>query len=727
MIRVRRVQLNQLAAPFSCGILLLGMMPLQANADKAPHATLEEVVVTAQRRSQSLQDVPISLAVVSGSSLQKFNVTNFAQLKSYVPNFYVQDTPGNYAIFIRGMGSTSGNLAFEQTVGLFIDGVYAGHARQFQNPFLDISRIEILRGPQGALVGKNTSAGAINVITKKPTSDFEASIASTYEFQSEKTNTTAIVSGPITQKVLGRLALNYVKSYKGYTDNLAIGGSEPKTKDTIARGILLWEPTDSLDVTTKLERASSNIAGNMYETINGGLVPNYKRSTTGYPGIGRRDYNDTDSFNGTVTANYRFSGFTLKSISAYSGYRFKKGLDSDFTAVPALGSTFAADFEQVSQEVRLVSPEQNALNYVVGAYYQTNNYQLNQSTLIDFGPFNGRSSRHFNQHNRVWSAYGQMTYRFTDGLSASVGARETGDRKEAWEKRRIAGTVLPGWLATPLHGSRDRREFDGSAKIQWDVSENVMAYMTWAQGSKAGAFVGGQTTTTQKDFQVDEERANSYEIGTKSQFLDNSLSLNLDYFYTKYKDLQVSTWDAATSSFISKNAASATTKGIEVTTEWAINNNWSLKLSGAYLDAKYDKFLGAECRWSDPGCNVAANNIGGSRLPRSSKWSGNANVIYQRPMGALNFRANLGLIYNSSRQFSENFDPYARQDSFVKVDLRLAVSGVNDRWEVALIGKNLTDKTTFSHAFGTPLAAPRTFTYLVDPPRTIAVQGKYRF
>lgn len=692
-------------------------------------AMLEEVVVTAQKREQTLQDVPISLSVVGGNELENFGLRDFSDLSTQIPNFFVQDTPGNYAIYIRGMGSTAGNLAFEQTVGLFVDNVYAGKARQFQNPFLDLERIEVLRGPQGALVGKNTSAGAINVITRKPTQEPEISLGGGYEFEGETFNTTGILSGPLAESLQGRLAASYSQTDEGFTENLGLGDSEKQLEDTVLRGTLLWNATDALEAILKAEVARSRIDGNSYETLMPGDSLDYKRNTTGFPGLGGRDYNNTDSSNLTLTLNYALDEITLTSISALSEYDFDKFLDSDFSPVPILGSTFAEDFQQVSQEFRLLSPASDTLEYVVGFYAHSNEYQLDQSSGLQFGPFSGGSARSFDQDNEVYSLYGQATVYLADSLRLNLSGRQTEDRKEADQTRANAGTVLPTWLDTPLSGDRDESHFDPAVNLQWDLDIDTMLYLTWSEGSKAGGFVGAQATTTQDGFEVEPEEAETYELGFKVNLLDNRLVVNGAWFHTEYTNLQVSTWDADSSSFVTANAASATTEGFEGDFAWLPTERLVINGAIAYLDAKYDSFVGADCLWNNPGCDVATNDIGGTRLPRTSRWSGTLALEYEQPLpGDLRLDSRAEVIYNSEKALVENLSPYGIQDGFTKFNLRLALSPANDRWTVAVVGKNLTDETTFSHAFGTPLAtAPDTYTYLVDPPRTVALQFDYRF
>ncbi|WP_116367313.1 TonB-dependent receptor [Parahaliea mediterranea] len=691
-------------------------------------AVLEEVVVTAQKREQSMQDVPISLSVVGGDEIADFALRDFSDLSSSIPNFYVQDTPGNYSIFIRGMGSTAGNLAFEQTVGLFVDGVYAGKARQFQSPFLDLERIEVLRGPQGALVGKNTSAGAVNVITARPTEDPEITLSTSYEFEGETVNTTGILSGPLSDGLYGRVAASYTNTDRGFTENTHLGGHEKQVEDTVVRGVVAWDALDRLEAVAKLEVGRSRIDGNSYETLLPGEKLDYKRATGGFPGMGSRDYNDTDSNNASLTLNYDINEFTLTSITGYSSYDFEKFVDADFSSADLFGSIFAEDFTQISQEIRLTSPASDTLDYIVGLYWHTSDYELYQSSGIDLGPFDGRSYRFFDQDNDVYSLYAQGTWYVSDSLRVSLGLRQTEDDKDADQKRSLTGVTPSSWLDSPLTGKRDESEFDPSINVQWDATQDIMIYASWSEGSKAGGFVGGQSVTVQSDFEFEPEDAETYELGTKLVMLDNSLTINAAYFYTEYTNLQVSNYYAPTNSFITGNAASATTEGVEMDFAWLPLENLTVTGSASYLDAYYDDYPGAACLWNNPDCDVSSNNIGGTYLPRANRVNGTLTLNHEQLLGNMRLDSRLELVYNGKRALIETLAPQGVQGGFTKINLRLALSPESDRWTLALVGKNLTDKTTFSHAFSTPLASvPDTFSKMVDPPRTVALQFEYRF
>jgi iron complex outermembrane receptor protein len=675
------------------------------------------IIVTAQKREQDIQDVPISMSVIGGDTLRDLGVQDFNELDRYIPNFYVQSTPGNNAFYIRGIGSTPGNLAFEQTVGLFIDGIYGGHARQFQAPFLDVERIEVLRGPQGALVGKNTSAGAISVVSARPTRDFYAMAEGSYEFELGGTKLMGVVSGPLSDAVSVRVAGQF-EDIDGYIENSLLGGKEPKRKSLFGRASVLIDPGNGADLLVKIEGGKVDLTGNPVESYVTANDPDLVRETGGFPGFTDKDFDDTNSLNASATANIDIGEHTLTSVTGYSAYDFEKKIDADFGPVAAFASSFAEKFNQFSQEIRLASPATGGLEYIVGGYVHVNDYDLFASTLLP----TGGSDRAFRQENLAWSGFASATFHASETLRLLGSIRYTYDRKIANQQRENSGTVRPTWLATSLFGRRVEREWDPAATIQWDASDNVMLYATYGQGSKAGGFIGAQADTTQDQFSIDSEQAETYEIGGKFALLDRRLRLNIAAFRTDFTNLQVSAFDAYAAAFVTSNAGKARSQGVESDFTFQIADGFALNGSLAYLDASYLDFPGAPCPYTNSGCVPADNNAAGQLLARSPKWSGTLFADATVPVGGnLEFIANGGASFRSRAFLEESYNPAAAQKGFAKFDLRLGLRRADKRWEVALVGKNLTNELTAGHAFNTPTAAD-VISKFVQPPRTIALQ-----
>lgn len=471
-------------------ILAMGLaMPAVSLAENS--LLIEEVIVTAQKREQSLQDVPVSVSVVTGEAIAGSSIANLDELSMQVPNLSIAEGSQTTSIVMRGLGSGI-NQGFEQSVGMFIDGIYAGRDRQFRSPFLDIESVEILRGPQGTLFGKNTIAGALNLSTAKPSEEFEASLRTTYEPEYEDSSTEGILSGALSETVKARLAVKHAET-GGYMENTLTGSDEPSKTETVVRGTLVWEPTDRLDVTAKYETASYDVGGesNLVDSDGGwadifSLVDpaysnegNFKRSSD-------REMSENENQSFTLSANYDLNDYTLTSITGYSEYEYRDNQDVDFSPLQLLALEQYQDFDQLSQEIRLTSPMGETFDFITGAYYQTSNLShhkrldsnlgalmggvpavgtvngtpiginpfsvsslLAPAAFINLGTgliptnasasilamgFNGASSGRvsdFEQDAETWAAFGQGTWHLRDDLHLTFGLRYTKESKEA--------------------------------------------------------------------------------------------------------------------------------------------------------------------------------------------------------------------------------------------------------------------------------------------------------
>ncbi len=385
---------------------------------------LEEVIVTAQKRAQSLQDVPISVSAMQGSKIAQNGIGNMAAIADYIPNLHIADAPVNTNIYMRGMGSGN-NQAFEQSVGMYIDGIYMGRGRQYRSPFMDIERVEVLRGPQGTLFGKNTVAGAINILTANPSLDepFEGNITASAESNSGYEGQ-LVVSGALSDTFALRAAVKYRES-DGFADNKFLDSDEPNMDETVWRVTAVWEISENLDANIKYGQAEYNrdgvgSGGTLYldATERDALVPNrsafastaYGVMDFAYPeyaDISKGDFDiykdngfgpdatspvtigihpegsDNDSDNFAMTLNYYWDEFTITSVTGYSEYEYVDGGDVDWLPISFISRDDNQNFDQWSQELRLTSPSGDKLEYILGAYYEESNLNFDRRVSID--------------------------------------------------------------------------------------------------------------------------------------------------------------------------------------------------------------------------------------------------------------------------------------------------------------------------------------------------------
>ena len=731
-------------------IALVLLCSLLAIEGRAASQGIEEVVVTAQKREQSLREVPISVSVLSGQVVDDLGMFRFEDLATLIPNLHIDESLGSPVIHVRGLGSGAENFAFEQSVGLFVDGVYSGRSHLFENPLFDVAQVEVVRGPQGALFGKNTNAGAISVTTRLPTDSFEASVRGGYEFDYDGNFAEAIVSGPLTDQVRGRLALRSQKQ-GGFLKNRATGRDEPEKESLMARGTLVFDVTDTFEAIAKLEYSESETKGGWFQIANFGTGPltglwratdpfaedRLDQNISSDTGLDPQG-NDSDTLHAALRLNWALGDYTLSSITGFGRFDYRKNVEFTGTALRLGQSTIPEDFEQWSQEFRLLSPVGQTLEYVVGLAYQEHDMKLGQLTNIaSFGPFSGVTSRNARQDGESWSAYGSATYHFAPDWRTTASLRHSRERKSGRTVHTITGFLPPTWLPYDLSGRRKENHTNGSLNLQWDVNDSVMTYITYASGAKAGGFLSNDSSLLFRimpgvnDFEYEDEKAKSWELGLKATLLDNRALLNLALFRTQFDDLQTSSFQGEF--FIIGNAAEALVQGAEAEASFLVTDNLSINLALGYLDAEYKDYPGGPCLFgatAADGCDPATRtqNLKGTRLVRAPEWEGSLTLDWQQPLSdRLVLGTQFNVTFKDDFYHQPNLDPGHRVSAHHKINARLGIGPADRQWELALVGRNLNDKITKNWAFNTPFFGDGSRTASTAPPRMITLEAGYRF
>ncbi|MBT4522678.1 MAG: TonB-dependent receptor, partial [Halieaceae bacterium] len=631
---------------------------------------LEEVIVTAQMRTESLQDVPISVATMSGERIDDIGITSLQELTQYMPNVTVNAGSGTPNLFIRGIGSGT-NQGFEQSVGMYIDGVYAGRGPLAAVPItMDLERVEVLKGPQGILFGKNTIAGAINVTTAKPTDEFEGMVEAMYEFEHGAQQYNMVLSGPLTDGLSGRLAVRHDAPGDGWWENVATGDEGPEFDNWYARGSLRWEASDNLEINAKYEYGdfqSENTQTVVYqsdfvgqENFAGTIpFPVVSDRDKGAGDAGGRKSTGTDVFALTIDWHLDFATFT--SISAYSAYDLMSTGDTDIAATPSLHRTRWEDYEQFSQELRLVSPGGETIDWIAGAYYQRNELdisrRLNTLDFLQSGPLSTSAlyapdpgvPSVFDQEAESWAVFAQGTWNATDALRLTLGLRyneETKDLDKTTESEglQVRAASNPDLLvySDPANFysiadlrqhsftglSRDEDKVTYSGNIQWDVGDSTMLYASVSTGFKAGGFdeaysgagyeirlvhpitnapIGGSVPGNDPSIlEYEDEEVLAYELGAKMSLLDGAAELNFAVFRMEYDNLQTSS--LVGDAFRVGNAGESISQGVELDGRILLSERLTIGGAMAYLDAHYKDFSGATC--TTPQAMDPANNPG---------------------------------------------------------------------------------------------------------------------
>jgi outer membrane receptor protein involved in Fe transport len=540
----------------------LAAMPLQAQM-------LEEVIVTATKRAVGMQDVPIALSVMSGAKIAEAGITNLEDMAVFMPNVHIAEGSSSDSIFIRGIGSGI-NFGFEQSVGTFIDGVYFGRAQASRSSFLDIERVEVLKGSQSTLFGKNTIAGAISITTAKPTDEFEGSIQLAVEPEFGGQRATLTLSGPITDNFGARLVIQDEQS-DGWMDNGAINQDEQQKDNQVGRLVLAWQPTENLDVGFKYETGSSDTTGTnevisvastaaaaFYTTADPNFAQNsgfgYDKSEATFgAGTPRRGeaYHDSDWDISTLTVEWALGEHTLKSITGYVDYSFETARDSDYSAIKSLHRYRDESHKQFTQEFLLTSPQSDTFEYLAGLFYQDEELQHNRSTDVSLqalfnagvglppvtasGLFDGTGNNTFNQDAQTTSAFFEGTFHLSDTLRVIAGVRYSEDEKE-FDKSAIVAPLFTTGPASPLLTSvyadtlrltRAHDFRDGVAQVFDATAPNSLA-ITDLNTERKEEHVTGDLTV-QWDFSEDTMLYAKYGNGYKAGgFDEDNAQANVD-------------------------------------------------------------------------------------------------------------------------------------------------------------------------------------------------------
>ncbi len=760
---------------------------------------LEEIVVTAQKRAQSLQDVPISVSAVGGEKLSEAGIENLQDLSAYVPNLKIVEGGLVPQMFIRGIGS-SANQGFEQSVGTYSDGIYMGRSLQSRSSFMDLERVEVLRGPQSILFGQSSIAGAISLVSAKPTDEFEAMISASYADKYNEQELNGYVSGPLTDTLKARLALRD-RQEEGYIKNALRDEDTPAIDEQAARLMLVWEPTEELLAELKLESARLSRDGRPTQVVDLG---NYPTKVAGLLDDAKVDYTtyanedtkmDFDSDTVVLKLEYALGDHTLTSITGYSEYDYQEdNYDADNSELSVVSIDMTEDFEQLSQEFRLTSPGGETVDYIVGAFIQTSEQKYTEDASLQVSALNPANvyfdslvKRPYTQESDTLALFGQATWNVSDQLRVTFGLRYTEDEKEGSRSQEayslniapgvsqddviipagpLAGLPVSTVLAANgdafgpvaslgyamqdhvLSGKSEKENWTPSLNVQYDLTEDVMLYATYSEGYKAGGFdargvngfSAGATDFLSRsyntlalgaeNFEFGQEEAETLELGAKMTVLDGTAELNVALFQTNYTDMQVSVYDGIFG-FNVLNAGEAEVRGLEMDGRWRPTESLLLTAGLAYLDFEWTDYAEGPCPGEGgfPSSPSGSGNcvFDGKENNHTPEWTVNLSANHTMMItDALELRSTLDVNFKDNHYVANNLDDRSEQSAVTIFNARIALASVEDTWQVALTGKNLTDQTTLNYMTNLSLSGGG-MTGQVGRPRTIGIEGSYRF
>lgn len=764
-----------------------------SSAEKKKQPTLEVIQVTAQKRQENAQDTPISMNVLNGSDLKEKSIEKIDDLQYSVPNLHMTETGISTQIFVRGIG-TGNNQGFEQSVGQYIDGIYYGRQQLLRAPFLDLERIEVLKGPQSIMFGKNSVAGALSMSSAKPTQDTEAYIGLQYQPKFGATELTAMVSGGLTETLSARFA---VRDYSedGYINNSFKAQDETKRDETAFRLSLLWEPNDDMNFLLKVEQDDFDGTGRQIEIIQddpalaSGPIPGATfgqiLGILGHPNaITEHELNferqadaeesSTNSLNNaTLTANFKLGEYTLTSVTGLVSYDFVETCDCDYVAAPVFSVIIDEEYEQFSQEIRLISPVGDKFDWLGGLFYQTSDLAFDDDIRIPTNSILGLLSggalaaltgkgagRNYQLNSNMWSAFIQGRYYVNNDLTLTLGARYTQEDKSASRLMNITdtdtGTITENPLSpilfdavfgiqneqSPLSpsghnltGNRNESSFTPLINVSYQLADNIMTYASATTGFKSGGFDARANNINSWEFE--EENATAFELGVKSLLLDETLEVNLAFYRTDYDNLQVSQFDGVLG-FNVGNAKKTVVQGAELEGRWAIMNGLSMQYAVAYLDHEYKDFTNGNCHSRQiPNGDIGSDGNqlcdytgkSGQYTPKLTASIGFDYFTEVSFLGFEYFRVTLGAFHSAKQNVDVNLNPLYDEDSYTKVDMRIVLE--SEHYNIAFFGKNITNEKILTYVGNTPLSGStfgtNTFYGFVDRPSVYGVQLDYNF
>jgi len=692
----------------------------------AHDVTIQEVVVTAERRAETVQKTPLAITALTPESLRTLGVTSATSLNSLVPGLEIGGNGGgSLDIFIRGIGSTNDTEVGDPAVAFNVDGVYMARSRSANGLFYDIDRIEVLRGPQGTLYGRNATAGAINVITKQPTDSF-AGAASVEVGDYGEFLTSGMVNVPVYDKLSLRAAFQ-TSRHDSYSDN---GYNDEDSQ--AGRVQALFKPTDNFSALLMLDRFQSGGVGAVSAPLGeyslAGDSPYHFAVSA--PGSNRQVDQGV-----TLTLNWQLSFATLTYVGSYreddvnliqgSADNTALGCVAATGGAPCTSTNFQSREDSTSHELRLAGST-DRLKWVAGLYY----FHEHNNVFAGIYPIAGINSLAFVQPDvseESKAAFAQATYSVTDRFRLTGGLRYTDDTKARTGATMAFGSVVGysyvgGFPLYLNNASYQWRKVNWKAGAEYDITSTSLAYASVGTGYKAGGYGDGPPSD---NHEYGPENLTAYEVGVKNTFLDHRLLLNLSGFYYDYEDFQVTGLGvvAGQPSSVTVNAQKAELYGVELEGAAVLTEHDRIDGNVSYLHSDYTKFVLA-----GPD-SFGRTTYTGEPLAHTPSWSLNGGYQHTFDLGEHGrLTARLQERYVSEQNLDYHNFAVTRQGAYSKTDLTLTYDSPDRKWDVMAYARNLENRAVLVYAApdaqnANSLGGSGTYA----PPRTFGVRADARF
>jgi len=697
-------------------------------------AELEEVIVTARKREENLQDVPTSITAFSTQAVERAHMSSLADLDMMSPNVILDEqhvgSQGNAAFSMRGISFQDVEKSFDPAVGVMVDGVFLGTASGNLLQMFDVERVEVLRGPQGTLFGKNTIGGLIHVIRSKPTGELggkaRVEVGSYNSIQFD---------GVLNLGLAETLAAKFVVSTRqreGYFTNLTDAKWDGDFEYRAGGVNLLWTPREDLEIEWRSDiyRDTSQAAPILnLSQPNAALCALAGVCATGdgrEPATGDRytwfsNFPNDSEFESSmhrVTGTWELSDrYTFIAIGALLHTEEDTSSDVDASPVPFFEFIREQDYKQLSGEFRLQGNPTDNLDFVAGVYLWRADYRMHQDFFI--GGANGLDQDTEHKTNE-WSVFAEGNYHFMERFTLTFGLRYIDEEKQMGSLFQVpGGCPIPGFLGTnltlfdtlrggagtsacpfvlePFSGDEPKESWDEviyRVTLKYDWTEDLNTYFTYSTGFRSGGFNGRGNTLDSAAIPYDPETVDNIEVGLKSSWLENRLRLNIAYFHTGYDDMQqdinISGGPSGQQTIVT-NAAQSTIQGVEVDAAWLVMDNWTLTGTLGWMDAEFDEFFADLLNTGTPVDNSDLE------LRRAPDWSFSIDSFYEMPIGPGTASLRINYAWRDDYETVATNEFEGHIDSYGLLNISLAYE--YDGYQVTVFGRNVTDEDYYTHVF----------------------------
>jgi len=749
---------------------------VSANESPAQQNTQEQevevITVTAQKRVENILDVPISIASFNSENIGKTGIRQLNEVAEFVPNLTMTTTNDfSSSISIRGVGSASRNIGFDARVGLYLDGVYIGQSPAHNQDLYDLERIEVLRGPQGTLFGKNNVAGAINLISKKPNDEFGGAVGVSVGNYNLK-QYSAMINTPLGDNVVAKFSVNKYQR-AGFTENVVTGNWLNEQDSYAYRGQIKATPFDDVEVNFSFDKLHSDrlsfdgepITNTLGTAKNSESPAHNKVSFDVDPHENRNIKGEILTIDWGIANNY-----SIKSITGHRNVYVQYINDFDFSKESVSYLDYIDDYAQWSQELQLISPEGD-FQYVAGLYYYQQDahtqrlptvgdetlslftgvprsaFELGASMgdptsiymLAAFHP--GLLSTIGDVATTSYAAFFNSNYRFNDAFTLNMGFRYSREEKEVdWTISSI--DPVTGIPVIPIFklangqviDNRSDNDFSPLISLNYHLNEDINAYVKYATGYKSGGYNVDFLTQAQLDagIEFNKETVASYELGIKGHLFDQRVTFSSAIFYSTYDDYQINqliNLAAGTTALSIRNAAKVDTRGLELDLQYQVTNDFQISAALGLLDAEFAKF---------PAGGSNGEDLSGKKLPGVSDFTFNLSAQYYYPVPALNAELSALLSYNYQDDYNTDLDGLSqisladgetlaigRVDGYGIVNASVGLEPLGNGFSFFLWARNLTNQNTAIILGEKSFFGTRRNVYV--NPRTFGLSVKYTF